>query len=115
MSYELSVKQTKAWDALEDEHTSEVFYGGAAGGGKSLLGCIWHIHRRTKYPGTRGLIGRSKIKSLEESTLVTLFTVLSKMKYVSGRDYKYNAQKNFIAWRNGSKTILKDLFLYPSD
>ncbi|MCA1764614.1 MAG: hypothetical protein LC664_16710, partial [Flavobacteriales bacterium] len=42
-------------------------------------------------------------------------SVMGKMEYIQGRDWKYNAQKNFITWKNGSKTILKDLFLYPSD
>lgn len=115
MSYELSEKQSIAWKRLEDDQTNEIMYGGAAGGGKSLLGCIWHIYRRVKYPGSRGLIGRAKLKALEESTLVTLFVACGVMGYRSGIDYKYNAQKNFIQWSNGSKTILKDLFLYPAD
>ncbi len=115
MSFELSQKQSRAWWLLEDNKTTEIMYGGAAGGGKSLLGAIWHIHRRTSYPGTRGLIGRSKLKSLKESTLVTLFDALSKMGYASGVDFKYNQQDNIITWSNGSKTIFKDLFAYPSD
>ena len=115
MSFELSKKQSLAWSKLEDNITNEVMYGGAAGGGKSLLGAVWHIYRRTKYPGSRGLIGRSKLKSLKESTMVTLFDALSKMGYRSGVDYKYNQQENFISWSNGSKTIFKDLFAYPSD
>ena len=115
MSYELSQKQSNAWAKLEDSHTNEVLYGGAAGGGKSVLGCIWQVYRRTKYPGTRGLIGRSKLSNLKESTLVTLFDVLSKMQYKAGIDFKYNAQDHFILFVNGSKIILKDLFAYPSD
>lgn len=112
---ELSEKQTIAFQLLEDSITNELLYGGGAGGGKSMLGCIWHIHRRTKYANSRGLIGRAKIANLEQSTLVTLFKVASLMGYKQNIHYTYNSQKHTINWSNGSQTILKDLFLYPSD
>lgn len=111
----LSKKQTIAWEYLEDNITTELFYGGAAGGGKSYLGCIWHIYRRMKYAGSRGLIGRAKIANLEQSTLVTLLKVANMMGYKQGIHFNYNSQKHTINWANGSQTILKDLFLYPSD
>jgi len=111
----LSVKQTIAWEFLEDRFTTELLYGGGAGGGKSYLGCIWHIYRRMKYPESRGLIGRSKISNLEQSTLVTLFKVANLMGYKAGQHYSYNSQKHTINWINGSQSVLKDLFLYPSD
>lgn len=111
----LSQKQSNAWHYLEDKTTSEVLYGGAAGGGKTFLLCLWHITRRVKYPGSRGMIGRAKISALEESTLITLFDVAKLLGYQDGIDFKYNQQKHIIIWSNGSRTILKDLFLYPSD
>lgn len=115
MPFDLSRKQSDAWHFLEDKETTEILYGGGAGGGKSWLGCLWHIIRRIKYPGSRGLIGRAKISTLEQSTLVTLFEVAAKMGYVSGRDFNYSSTKHIITWANGSKTILKDLFFYPAD
>lgn len=111
----LSKKQTIAWRYLEDQETTEIGYGGAAGGGKSWLGCIWHIHRRLNYPGSRGLIGRAKLAALKESTLITLFKACADMGYVAGQHFRYNGQDHTITWYNGSKTILKDLFFYPSD
>jgi len=108
-------KQAEAWLRLNDKTTTELFYGGAAGGGKSYLGCIWHISNRTRYAGTRGLIGRAKLSALEQSTLVTLFKVAQQMGYQIGKDFTYNSQKHIINWSNGSQSILKDLFLYPSD
>lgn len=111
----LSQKQSDAWHFLEDNSINEVLYGGGAGSGKSYLGCLWHIFRRMTYPGTRGVIGRSKISILEQSTLITLFKAASDYGYISGEHYVYNSQKHIISWCNGSTTILKDLFLYPSD
>jgi hypothetical protein len=112
---QLKGKQRDAWHYLTDNNTTEIFYGGGAGGGKSFLGCLWHIDRRVRYPGTRGLIGRAKISALEQSTLVTYFQVADMLGYQMGVDYNYNSQKHVIAWSNGSETILKDLFFYPSD
>ena len=100
---------------LTDKQTTEILYGGGAGGGKSYLGCIWHIYNRLSYPLSRGLIGRAKISALEQSTLVTLRKVARLMGYQEGVHFKYNSQKHVITWGNGSETILKDLFLYPSD
>lgn len=108
-------KQKDAWYYLNDNKTTEIFYGGAAGGGKSFLGCVWHVTNRVRYPGSRGLIGRAKIAALEQSTLITLFRVCQTMGYQIGVHYQYNSQKHVINWSNGSQTILKDLFLYPSD
>jgi phage terminase large subunit len=111
----LSLKQTAALDILEDTETNELEFGGGAGGGKSALGCYWQLKRRFRYPGTRGLIGRSVLKTLKETTLVTLFEVAEKQGLKSGSHYKYNGQSNQIDFANGSVILLKDLFQYPSD
>lgn len=71
------------------------------------------MERCLKFPGTRWLMGRSKLKNLKETTLNTFFE-LSATVGVSHM-YKFNAQSNIIYFTNGSEIILKDLFLYPSD
>ncbi|MGF7230041.1 MAG: phage portal protein, partial [Arachidicoccus sp.] len=63
----LSIKQTRAIDFLQDNSTQEVLYGGAAGGGKSVLGCFWILKSSLKYPGTRWLIGRSELVNLKKT------------------------------------------------
>lgn len=109
----LLIKQEHATYYLNDNVTSEVLYGGAAGGGKSAFGCLWLISMCQNYPGSRWLMGRSKLKTLKETTLNTFFELSSKLDI--SNDFKYNAQSNVIFFNNGSEIILKDLFLYPSD
>lgn len=58
-------------------------------------------------------MGRSKLKTLKETTLNTFFELASRLDI--SNQFSYNAQSNIIVWNNGSEIILKDLFLYPSD
>jgi len=111
----LNKKQTAALDFLEDDTTTEVLYGGAAGGGKSILGCYWQLKRRLKYPGTRGLIGRANLKTLKETTLQSFFEVCRMQGLKAETHYRYNQQAGTVLFPNGSAILLKDLFLYPSD
>lgn len=109
----LLLKQEHATYYLKDNVTNEVLYGGAAGGGKSAFGCMWLIEMCQKYPGSRWLMGRSKLKTLKETTLSSFLDV-SSLLGVSNQ-FNYNQQAGVIYWDNGSQIILKDLFLYPSD
>ncbi|MGM1431163.1 phage terminase large subunit [Sphingobacterium lactis] len=106
-------KQENAVYYLNDEVTKEVLYGGAAGGGKSAFGCMWLIQNCQKYPKSRWLMGRSKLKTLKETTLNTFFDICAQLG-VSDQ-FHYNQQSGVITHLNGSEIILKDLFLYPSD
>jgi phage terminase large subunit len=98
---------------LSDQETTEVLFGGAAGPGKSTVGVLWLIERCQKYPGTRWVMGRSKLKVLKETTLNTFFQQSAKCRV--SNQFTFNAQDNVIRWHNGSEILLKDLFLYPAD
>lgn len=106
-------KQNNALYFLRDNETNEIIYGGAAGGGKSAFGCLWLIEQCQKYPGSRWLMGRSKLKTLKETTLNTFFEISSRLQLTD--QFNYNQQTGVITFNNGSEIILKDLFLYPSD
>lgn len=109
-------KQEECLRALAIDNPAElVLFGGAAGGSKSFTGCLWQIHRRLKYPGTRGLIGRSQLDALKKTTLKTFFEVASLMKLRADKNYHYLPNAKMILFPNGSEIILKDLFAYPSD
>lgn len=109
-------KQYIALQYLLDDITTEVLYGGGGGGGKSYLGCIWLLIMCLQYPDSRWLMGRSKLKSLKETTLKTFFRVCRDNNIKGdGVHYTYNQHSNSIIFYNGSEIILKDLFYYPSD
>lgn len=109
-------KQNEALRVLGNSHPARVvLFGGAAGGSKSFIGCAWQISRRFKYPGTRGLIGRSKLDTLKKTTLKTFFEVASMFELQPNEHYTVNNQSNIITFANGSEIVLKDLFAYPSD
>ena len=110
---ELLPKQQHAVYYLNDSSTTELLYGGGAGGGKSALGVLWLMQQCQKYPKTRWLMGRAKLKALKETTLNSFFQLASDLGLTD--QYKFNSQTNVITWRNGSEILLKDLFLYPSD
>lgn len=108
-------KQELAYQLLTNRTTTELLFGGGAGGGKSRLGCSWLILSCIQYPGTRWLMGRSKLKNLKESTLLTFFEVATDWEMKADTHYKYNQQDNIISLWNGSTIYLKDLFAYPAD
>jgi len=94
---DLTKKQTTAFDYLNDKITTEILFGGSAGGGKSFMGCAWLIINCINYPGTRWLIGRSKLKSLKQTTLNTFFEICS-MWGLNESHYSYNQQSGEITF-----------------
>ena len=98
---------------LRDSTTSEIIYGGAAGGAKSWTGCAWLAFMCMNYPETKWFIGREELKRLRESTLVTFHKVAAE--YGFKHRYKYNGQDHYILFDNGSRIDLLDLKYLPSD
>jgi hypothetical protein len=97
-----------------DNTTTELCFGGSAGGGKSMLACLWLVAMCIKYAGIRTLLGRTTLSALKQTSLNTLFEVMKMSEMVADKHYKYNGQSNTITFNNGSEILLKDLEYKPS-
>lgn len=107
-------KQYLAWQALQDPNISEIHYGGAAGGGKSWLGCESRIARAYAYPGYKSFIGRNELSRLMSTVYVT-FRKVCKFHNIPDSDWQLNGKYNYIEFKNGSRIDFLDLALKPSD
>lgn len=107
-----TAKQKEAIIALCDDIHTTVIYGGAAGGGKSFLGCVWLLLMANSYPKTRWFIGREELKRIRQSTIITWHKVCAEMGF---KDFKINGQDNYILLGNGSQIDLLDLQYVPRD
>jgi phage terminase large subunit len=114
----LSQKQKKAIQLLEnDPNISEVFFGGAAGVGKSFVGVFWQIVRRLYNPGTRGFMGRNTYMEFKTTTFKTFYEVWNQhfKNNPLGVSIRYNSQDKTVYFSNGSEIIIKDLSYNASD
>ena len=116
----LNLKQTQALDYLEDYHTTEVLFGGGAGGGKSILGCYFLMKFALKYPESRWVMGRASMKTLKETTYVSFLKTAKIQGLKIDRDFQITSPQhkdfaNSIVFPNGSAILMKDLQYYPSD
>lgn len=111
----MTPKQALAFQYLQDQETNELLFGGAGGGGKSLLGCGWIIWSCLKYPGSRWAIGREELKSLKETTLLTFWDLCRKWGLKRDVHFKYNETSGVITFWNRSTVYLRELKHYPTD
>jgi phage terminase large subunit len=107
-------KQYLAWQALNDPAIAEIHFGGAAGGGKTWLGCESRLARAIAYPGYKSFIGRKELTRLMATTFIT-FQKVCKHHQIDQDDWHLNGKYNYIEFRNGSRIDLLDLALKPTD
>lgn len=113
IEFKPTLKQHHAWCLLQDNKTTHILYGGSVGSGKSYLGCMWVFLSCIQFPGTRYLIGRSRLNVLKRTTLKTLLDIIKTNKMEE--DVVFNSQNSTVHFRNGSEIIFIDLFPYPAD
>lgn len=109
-------KQQLAWKAWLSNDIDDVVYGGAAGGGKSMLGCQVLTGYAIKYPGTKYYIGREELKNLMLSTYATLTEkVFPQYGLERDKDWWLDGKYNIVHFKNGSTINLLDLKAVPTD
>lgn len=101
-------KQAECYRYLRDNRTNYIFYGGAAGGGKSWLGCEWLMQCCHYIPTSRWFVGRNNILDTKGSVLVTFGKVAKAHKYTA-----YRFVDTGIKFDNGSEIVFLDLTFYP--
>lgn len=90
----LTIKQTQAWNFLEDPSVDELLYGGAKYGGKSWFLCVWsylfsclfaltHKIPQSDHPLPIGFLGRKVAKNFSDTTLETWFKTIPADGYVA--------------------------------
>ena len=109
-------KQHEAYKLLDktNKTINYLLYGGAAGGGKSWLGCEWLMTNCYFYPGSKWFIGREELKRLRDSTYITFKKVCAHHE-IPREDFTYNGQDNYLLHSNGSRIDFLDLRYLPSD
>lgn len=112
---EFSNRQILAYKLLNHPQVVEVDFGGAAGGGKSLLVCLWMLLELQKYPGIRIGLGRKEGKRLRETTVITLMREAHPILGVLESEFRFQDQAGLITYKNGSQIQLVDLNYQPSD
>ncbi len=100
---------------LNHPQVVEVDFGGAAGGGKSWLVCLWMLLQCRRYAGIRIGLGRKEGLRLRQTTVVTLLREVHPIMGVTNDEYTYQDQKGIIQYKNGSQIQLIDLNWQPSD
>lgn len=94
------VAQPKQNLALVDyEYIDDLFYGGAAGGGKTDYLLAFQAIRRLTYPGSKGLIVRLSFTDLSKSG-----STIDRFLELFGREGKYDNNLHKFRWSNGSVT-----------
>ncbi len=92
----LHLTLTKKQKAFMDAATTEVLFGGAAGGGKSYGQLVDALVTALLYPGSKQLILRRSFSELEKSLIRTSLALFPK------QIYRFNATAHLGRFKNGS-------------
>lgn len=112
---DLEPKQEQALKVLcQSDEVNELAFGGAAGGGKSWIGCVWLLFSALAYPETKWFLARDKLTDLMKSTYKTFYKVC-KHYDVPTTEFSFNGQYNYFKFKNGSEIDLVKLQYMPSD
>ena len=115
ITFKPTLKQDLVFTYFDDKETTEVLYGGSAGGGKSYVICALMIIKCLEFPGIRIGLARNELTTLKKTTIVSLFEVMNNWGLDNTQHYKYNSTTGEITFYNGSKIILMELRNVPSD
>jgi phage terminase large subunit len=108
--------QEALWRAWADPAKTDIYFGGAKGGGKTYIGCAAIFGDAMMYPGTRYFIARYELGDLRKFTIPTIHEVFERSFQLNIDDHcRYNGQDNFWEFTNGSRVLFLSGAYLPSD
>lgn len=110
----LAPVQLLAMQEFNDPQTTQILFGGGAGGSKTFLLCLLAVLRCRDYAGVREGLGRKELKMLKRTTVATLLHKVHPFLGVKDSDFKLNLDEG-ITYKNGSQILFLDLAYQPSD
>ena len=111
----MTPKQISAIEAINDDVSLFVGYGGSARSGKTILECFAATFDCLAYSGIAWGIARKELVNLKRTVLKTLFNLFEFYGIEKDIDYRYNQQLNIITFNNGSEIFLIDSAHKPTD
>jgi len=108
-------KQKDAFIGLTDRITTELMFGGGAGGSKSYTGWMWVTMMSLCYPETHYFVGRNTLKDIMLYGMQTFTEIKNFLHLEKDLDYKINGQYNYIEFKNKSKIYMLECKRKPSD
>ena len=120
VNFKLKPKQAYTMSIMKDynDPRNKILFGGAAGGGKTYLGCSFLVSECLEFDGINNLIGRRTLKDLTGTTYRSLRMVMRDMGLVEGYHFKVNFDGNvlnYVRFFNDSQIVAKDVAFKPSD
>lgn len=113
-SIQLAPVQLLAKNEFDNPQTTQILFGGGAGGSKTFLICLLAVLRCRDYPGVREGLGRKELKQLKRTTVATLLHKVHPALGIKESDFKLNLDEG-ITYKNGSQILFLDLAYQPSD
>jgi phage terminase large subunit len=113
INFKPNLKQYQMIQAFENEITTEILFGGAAGGSKSYGICAILLMNAMKFPGIRMGLARNELTTLKKTTVISLMEVATD--WGIRHLYNYNSSSGIIKFDNGSEIVLCELRHLPSD
>lgn len=107
-------KQKEALNALCDTSTTEIVYGGGAGGSKSFTGWAWLTLSALAYPGTHYFVARETLKDVRLYGMQS-FSEVADFLGMEKNDFNFQYQDSIIKFKNGSKIYMLECKRKPSD
>lgn len=109
-------KQSLAWQAWQNPTVDDVIFGGSAGGGKTRWLSEAVALGPLMYPETKWFLGRDELKTLMQTTYVTLTQIVfPAWGLENGKHWNFNGSRHEIRFYNGSQINLLHLGEQPND